>query len=161
MEVIPMLLKTYFMNLSFLLVLTTTTIVSPFSSASTKEKCPDSFHQFWTLFRKSIEKDRMKDIKFLSRFPMKLVSGDGKQTKDLTPSQFQNIFYKIMGEKCDIMDSKNQRQWILKFKELPVQSSFFTCTKKWAQFCNFDFSLENTTWHLTKISSTQKELLSQ
>ncbi len=123
-----------------------------------KNNCPDSFAPFWTIFRKSVEKDRMKDIKFLTHFPVQLISADGKQIKDLGPIQFQNIFYKIMSEKCDVMDSKNQRQWILHHKEIPTKSPFFTCTKKWAQFCNFDFSFENAQWRLTKINTTQKGL---
>lgn len=125
---------------------------------SGKDKCPESFFQFWTQFRTSIEKDRMKDIKFLSRFPVTLANANGSETQDLDPKMFQNIFYKIMSEKCDAMDNKNQRQWILKYKELPVKSSFFTCIKKWAQFCNFDFTLENSTWRLSKISTAQKNL---
>lgn len=129
-----------------------------FAADTNKEKCPESFLQHWKLFRTSIEKDRMKDIKFLTHFPLTLTSADETQSKELTPSQFQNIFYKIMSEKCDVMDHKNQRQWILKYKELPQKSSFFTCTKKWAQFCNFDFSLKNSQWRLTKISTTQKNL---
>jgi len=139
--------------LFFLLSLTLHTL------GTTKDNCPESFFQYWSLFRTSIEKDRMKDIKFLSRFPVTLSSADGKETKDLSPNQFQNIFYKILSEKCDVMENKNQRQWILKYKELPSKSSFFTCTKKWAQFCNFDFTLESTSWRLSKISTTQKNLL--
>lgn len=129
------------------------------AASSGKDKCPESFFQFWTQFRTAIEKDRMKDIKFLSRFPVTLANANGAEKKDLGPKMFQNIFYKIMSEKCDAMDTKNQRQWILKYKELPTKSSFFTCIKGWAQFCNFDFTLENSTWHLSKISTAQKNLL--
>lgn len=120
--------------------------------------CPESFASFWMEFRKSIEKDRMKDIKFLSNFPVQLTGADGKQTKDLGPKEFQNLFYKILAEKCDVMDSKNQREWILKYQELPSKSAFYTCTKKWVQFCNFEFSLDGSRWHLTKISTTNKDL---
>ncbi len=133
------------------------TLAHPVQAAS-PSTCPDSFPAFWYEFRKAIEKDRMKDIKFLSQFPVKLASADEKQTKDLGPKEFQNLFYKILGEKCDIMDNKNQRQWILKYKELPAKSAFFTCTKKWTQFCNFEFSLNGNNWRLTKISTTNKEL---
>lgn len=129
-----------------------------YAVSSGKDKCPESFFQFWTQFRTSIEKDRMKDIKFLSRFPVTLTNANGSETKDLDPKMFQNIFYRIMSEKCDALDNKNQRQWILKFKELPTKSSFFTCIKNWAQFCNFDFTLKNSTWRLTKISTAQKNL---
>lgn len=95
--------------------------------------CPDTFASFWTEFRKSIEKDRMKDIKFLSQFPVQLASADGKKIKDLGPREFQNVFYKILSEKCDVMNDKNQRQWILTNKTPPTKSSFFTCTKNWSQ----------------------------
>jgi hypothetical protein len=114
--------------------------------------------EYWTTFRRAIEKDRMKDIKFLSQFPVQLASADGKQTKELGPREFQNVFYKLLGEKCDVMDNKNQRQWILKYKELPTKSAFLTCTLKWSQFCNFEFALAGETWRLTKISTTQKAL---
>lgn len=132
--------------------------LSPQAVGSEKRKCPDSFFQFWNQFRTAIEKDRMKDIKFLSRFPVTLADSTGSETSNLDTRMFQNIFYKIMSEKCDAMDTKNQRQWILKYKELPTKSSFFTCTKTWAQFCNFDFTLENSTWRLSKINTTQKNL---
>ena len=143
----------------YLLFFIFTSFLSPLLWAkSTPNHCPASFGEYWVQFRKSIEKDRMKDIKFLSRFPVHLVGADGKETKELGPKNFQDLFYKILSEKCDVMDSKNQRQWILKYKEPPTDSSFFTCTQKWAQFCNFDFTLEGAQWRLTKISTTQKDL---
>lgn len=134
-------------------------LISGVTSSAAKLPCPESFKVFWGDFRKSIEKDRMKDIRFLSQFPVQLASADGGSQKDLGPKEFQNLFYKLLAEKCDVMDSKNQKEWILNSKVLPEKSSFFTCTQKWAQFCNFEFNLANEKWHLTKISTTQKELI--
>lgn len=150
-----------FRKLLFILILlpfTLSTSSTSYAVNTEKSKCPESFFQFWVQFRTAIEKDRMKDIKFLSRFPVILADSTGSETNNLDTRMFQNIFYKIMSEKCDAMDTRNQRQWILKYKELPTKSSFFTCTKTWAQFCNFDFTLESSTWRLSKINTTQKNL---
>lgn len=127
-------------------------------SKSNSQSCPESFIEFWGQFRRSVEKDRMKDLIFLTEFPLELSGADGKHKEEIGPKAFQGIIYKIFSEKCDIMESKNQKQWILKHKELPSKSSFLTCSKKWVQFCNFDFTYSNEKWRLTKINTTQKAL---
>lgn len=129
--------------------------------STAKVQCPESFQDYWSRFRKAVEKDRMIDIKFLSHFPVLLISADGKQKKELGPKEFQSVYYKVMAEKCDVMDPKNQKQWILKHKELPTKSAFFTCSKKWIQVCNFEFNFQEARWRLTKINTARKNLFSK
>lgn len=134
-------------------------LLSPQAWAKNKSiECPSSFVTFWKEFQKAVEKDRLKDLIFLSQFPITLSSANGKETQEWGPKAFQNNIYKIFSEKCDIMENKNQKEWFLKYKELPTKSSFLTCTKKWVQFCNFDFNLVKNQWKLTKINTTQKAL---
>lgn len=120
------------------------------------KECPDTFKKYWTDFRKAIEKDRMKDMIYLSQFPLILSYADGKETQEWGPKSFKGNIYKILSEKCDVMENKNQKQWILKYKELPDKTPFLTCTKNWVQFCNFDFNYSNSIWRLSKINTTQK-----